>query len=374
MKERIAVCLFILVLGLMQKGIIAGVDDAKMYDDYQVFQSAAQELKEARAGGSDENALLLLNTFFARNPDNKFRNEMVEKACEIRQAIAKSAMDFLKANTFIKPVELYLLLVKYESLPTDSLTKDKVNELRNSLPREMKWDKDKSEMVIVTDGEFTMGSDARPNDAVGQAGEVDEQPEHKVYLDIYYVDKYEVTIGQFDKFCKETGYKMPEQPEWNSQNNQPVVNVSFEDAQAYCRWVGKRLPTEAEWEKAARGVNALIYPWGNEWNKAFSNNYESQLKKTTSIGAFKQGASAFGCFDMAGNVWEWCSDWYDQIYYKSVPKSNPAGPETGEVRVLRGGSWRIPQPTKQLRCANRCAVNPNWVSNDTGFRTVFSLK
>jgi formylglycine-generating enzyme required for sulfatase activity len=195
--------------------------------------------------------------------------------------------------------------------------------------------RDGAEMVLVPAGEFLMGS--KDDDKLADDN---EKPQHKVYLDSYYIYKTEVTVAQFRKFCHATRRKsMPEKPVWGWIDNHPIVNVSWNDAVAYAKWAEVSLPTEAQWEKAARGTDGRIYPWGNEWDVAKYLNDNNSKVGTKSVGSIPAGASPYGCQDMAGNVWEFCNDWYDPEYYKIAPLNNPMGPETGKDRVLRGGSW-----------------------------------
>ncbi|MFO7675688.1 MAG: bifunctional serine/threonine-protein kinase/formylglycine-generating enzyme family protein [bacterium] len=238
------------------------------------------------------------------------------------------------------------------------------------------WLKDSSVMVRIPAGAFTMGSDASDADS-------GEKPVRQVYLDAYHIDKHEVTNRQYKKFCDATGRGYPQDPGFESMSNYfqsypsyPVVNVSWDDARAYADWAGKRLPTEAEWEKAARGTDGRKYPWGNEAPDAggrYRANYdpgnytEDGYRHTSPVGSFPAGASPYGLLDMAGNVWEWCNDWYDSDYYGKGVDRNPPGPSSGSFRVLRGGSWNL-NVAWGLRGAHRVGYAPSYRSRDLGFR------
>lgn len=166
---------------------------------------------------------------------------------------------------------------------------------------------DGAEMILIPSGEFIMGSDFID----------DEKPVRSVYLDDFYIYKTEVTVAQYSKFCTDTNKKMPEKPEYGWQYNYPIVNVSWENATAYAKWAGVSLPTEAQWEKAARGPNGLVYPWGNKWDSSKCSNYKNgETSEPSPVGSFPAGASFYGVLDMAGNVWEWCADWYGGEYYQ----------------------------------------------------------
>ncbi len=242
-------------------------------------------------------------------------------------------------------------------------------------------EKDGMPMVYVPAGEFSMGS---------ENGYDNELPVHTVYLDAYWIDKYEVSNAQYAAFLNATGgnQKMDgyywvdagdEAVRINEQNgtwkvqdgygDHPMVEVSWYGAQAYCEWAGGGLPTEAEWEKAARGTDERTYPWGEgiDCNLA---NYKNCVGNTTAVGSYPGGASPYGALDMAGNVWEWVSDWYDDGYYSGSPAKNPHGPADGAYRVLRGGSWY--NDVNLLRAANRLRGNPNYTGVDNGFRCVVS--
>jgi formylglycine-generating enzyme required for sulfatase activity/tRNA A-37 threonylcarbamoyl transferase component Bud32 len=216
-----------------------------------------------------------------------------------------------------------------------------------------------SGMVHVPAGEFTMGSDE---------GESDEQPIHTVYLDDFYIDETEVTNAQY-RACVEAGAcSVPLDTTYYDKADyaqHPVIYVSWNDADAYCRWAGRRLPTEAEWEKAARGTDGRTYPWG-EGIDCDHVQYGECGGRTVPVGSKPQGVSPYGALDMAGNVWEWVADWYDSGYYSQSPGRNPPGPDSGEYRVLRGGAW--PNSQWNARCAVRDKDLPELRDSDVGFR------
>lgn len=224
--------------------------------------------------------------------------------------------------------------------------------------KEYQNDKDSSTMVLIPAGEFTMGSDDYRDNG---------KPIHTVYLDTFYIEKYEVTVRQYRKFAQATGRNMPDQPGWNEGDNYPVVNITWYDGSAYAIWSGKRLPTEAEWEKAARGTDERKYPWGDTWDPSKCNSSDGYAN-TTPVGSFPQGASPYGVMDMAGNVWEWCADWYDKNYYSQSSNNNPKGPSSGSSRGLRGGSWYGAQDN--CRASSRNCGRPQGWGRNIGLRCV----
>ncbi len=234
---------------------------------------------------------------------------------------------------------------------------------------------DGMEMVFVPAGPFIMGS----NDVTN------EKPEREVYLDAYWIDKYEVSNAQYAK-CVEAGGCKARVANNSSKrvsyygnsdfNDYPVIWVDWNQASAYCEWAGGKLPTEAQWEKAARGLNRNEYPWGNEspicdlanYNQGSNNEPKHCIGDTTAVGSSPGGASYYGVMDMAGNVWEWVRDWY--ALYNTSEINNPTGPSTGlDSKVIRGGSWG--NDSKEIRSAFRHIQNPVEGTAFIGFRCVF---
>jgi serine/threonine-protein kinase len=243
------------------------------------------------------------------------------------------------------------------------------------------WDKDSSVMVHVPAGDFFMGSSDSDASADG-----DEKPMHFVSLDDFWIDKYEVTNEQFVRFLNEKGNQEEDGVSWvnvedegsnivyqggqyrprSGYEDHPVTYVSWYGAQSYCQWAGKGLPTEAQWEKAARGTDGRIWPWGNDWDEDKVNSKDAGPGHTTAVGSYPDGASPYGCMDMAGNAWEWVADRYQWDYYQAVHDRNPQGPNQGKHRVVRGGSWAFPQGL--TRCASRFGLIPSVRGDYLGFR------
>jgi sulfatase modifying factor 1 len=219
-------------------------------------------------------------------------------------------------------------------------------------------------LALIPAGWFLMGSDA---------GQDNERPVHRVWVDAFRLAQYQVTHEDYARFLEGTRSIPP--PLWNDPNfnqpDQPVVAVSWFEAVGYCEWISEisgrkyRLPSEAEWERAARGgMEQQLFPWGTAPPESLPN-YDRRWKTGPEpVGRYQP--NAFGLFDICENVHEWCSDWYQASYYSVSPERNPRGPEAGERRASRGGSWR--HHIKVTRCAARSSIPPAFQYADYGFR------
>lgn len=245
-------------------------------------------------------------------------------------------------------------------------------EIPPEIPLAIRNERDGGIAVWIPSGPFLMGSE-------DEEAWSSEKPVHQVELDGFYLDLYPITNAQYARFVEQTGHSPPKgSSPWNKwkkgqppvgYENHPVVLVSWFDAQVYCEWSGKRLPTEAEWEKAARGgVQGKKYPWGDRIDPDLAN-YGDAVGKTTPVGSYPP--NGYGLYDMAGNVWEWCADWFDETYYTYSPTRNPSGPESGSERVLRGGCWH--REATSLRCSNHYHNLPKHRVNSVGFRCAQNL-
>ena len=260
------------------------------------------------------------------------------------------------------------------------------------------WTRSADDMVMsyIPAGDFQMGS---------KNGDPDEKPVHTISTDAFWIDQKEISNNQFSIFVEQTSYQTDVEKEGYSNsyiggtwskvagmnwlhptspdlginiNDHPVTHISWNDAEKYCEWVEARLPTEGEWEKAARGgIDGVVYPWGNKFDGAQENFCDMNCSldwANTSINDgyahTSPGASFppnnYGLYDMAGNLWEWVADWYDEDYYENSPSLNPLGPATGSTKTMRGGSWN--QYDVFLRSANRGYYFPDSSGSGIGFR------
>ncbi len=219
-------------------------------------------------------------------------------------------------------------------------------------------------MILISAGEFIMGSDE---------GGPNEKPVRRVFLDAYEINQFEITQFQYEEFRKATHHRPAlsryvKNIEQFNDVNQPAVYISWLDAEAFCKWSGARLPTEAEWEKAAKGNTQKAWPWGDAPQPLYGNflGAEDGSAYTAFVGSFKMDQSTYGVYDMAGNAQEWVADWYDELYYKMAPNKNPHGPSVGDTKVLRGGSWNDSHLSG--RVSARMKMVPDYRDITVGFR------
>ena len=237
-----------------------------------------------------------------------------------------------------------------------------VEQSAESSKRSMNSSSVKEEMAFVPKGRFLRGYNA---------GGFDEKPEGQIMLDAYWIDRHEVTYGSYLAFVSATGHRKPisryvKHFEKLSGPTQPAVYVSWEDAQEYCRYRGARLPTEAEWEKAARGTQGLLWPWGNEDKQGWANTgNQDPVEMTAPVESFVHDRSPFGIYDMDGNAMEWVADWYQEASYKET-QPNPKGPADGLYKVIRGASWAT--TGHETRVTIRLKMIPDFRDTTIGFR------
>jgi len=263
-----------------------------------------------------------------------------------------------------------------------------------------------ADWVLIPSGNFVMGATDEQKASVYAFGGSPQWmdfirplvessgPAHEVFLHSFYIFRNEVTNREYDEFARAAGHprghpRHAPHPGFD-RPTQPAVFVTWNDARSYCAWAGARLPTEAEWEKAARGTQGFVYPWGNTWDAEKLQSmdriarqalptieeWESWRKQhlretpeatTADVGSFPKGASPYGVMDMAGNVWEWVADWFDPNYYANSPRNNPKGPESGDFRVLRGGAWDTPRAVN-FTWLRQTFMPPSDARGVTGFR------
>ena len=306
-----------------------------------------------------------------------------------RQRMGRLKKRIRLAQALVIGAALFALAPAARALDTQDIVIEWTEEGKKiAQERVAKW-KTKEEMVLIPAGEFLMGSNKK-TDRLAYRSEI---PQRSVYLDAFMIGKYEVTALEYLKFVLATD-RLP-QLDWrydggnfqDTMAHHPIMHVNWYDADAYCKWAGKRLPTEAEWEKAARGVDGRLFPWGSEYAGPTRANFgrtglsgpvrdrpERLLlyPPIISVDKYENALSPYGLYQTIGNVAEWVSDWYDQDYYKTAPGRNPKGPETGSQKAFRGGGWM--DSTTTMRAAMRNGTDPKTKINWMGFRCAQDVK
>jgi len=320
-----------------------------------------------------EDTLASYEEYLSKYPVGEYKKNALKKKKIFKKKELEIRVELMKQNIIresqkqqqikITDKEIKTLLLKKFNISENNLKKNKKGFYEEEF-------ENKTKMIYIPEGEFIMGDN-----------ELNEEKknciEHKVYLDGYWIGKYPVTFEQYNRCCDETGMIRPDDEGWG-RKNRPVINVSLQQILYYCNWISQKsglkfqLLTEAEWENAAKGIVNNKYPWGSsDLNDTLANsNYINE--RTTPVDQYEKGASIFGCLDMAGNVWETCSDWYSKEYYNNSPYKNPEGPKLGSKYVCRGGSWN--RDEEYLRCSFRFTNDPQTSNCFLGFRLALQIK
>jgi formylglycine-generating enzyme required for sulfatase activity len=221
---------------------------------------------------------------------------------------------------------------------------------------------DGAELVLVPGGDFLLGN---------EEGAEDEKPLRRIQVAAFLVDRHEVTVAQYRRYCQKSGRNLPPQPA-GSTDRHPVVSVTWFDAEAYAKWAGRRLPSEAEWEKAGRGTKGDPFPWGaaDDPKRRNGPGPADGHPGMAPCGSFPSGAGPFGVLDSLGNAWEWTADWYAADYYLTGPMKDPRGPEAGTEKVVRGGSFLVGPKPFRLTFRNHTHATSRF--DDMGFRCAVS--
>ena len=285
-----------------------------------------------------------LNPAISQNVSRAVMRAMQIKASERFQSISVF-LDALKQRVAPVPIK--------PTPPTPRIFPNSDGKAETTIST--KRGRDGTMMVWVPEGYFTRGSDT---------GSGDEKPVRQIWLDGFWMDETQVTVAQYRTFCEVTGRAMPKAPRWKWRDNFPMVNVTWHDAMDYATWAGRQLPSEAQWEKAARGTDGRVYPWGNKQDKSRTT---FDVRQPATVGSRPSGASPYGCLDMAGNVWEWCADYFRVDYYGTAPSHNPLNTGISQARVLRGASWSSSNWSFLRASYRRCSV-PSVMSDGIGFR------
>ncbi|MFC1582833.1 SUMF1/EgtB/PvdO family nonheme iron enzyme, partial [Planctomycetota bacterium] len=339
---------------------------SKQNQSYEQYRAGAET---QLAEGDLDNALTLFKLALdaATGPQQEEYIRGRIAFCESREAAKRADEEFHElfgqAEQAYKDKKLLEALPLYQKAlplkPGHIMAAQRLSEIRKATRPATLKDETGTSLVLIPEGTFSRGSESSPS--------ADCKPAVKIFVSAFYLDAHEVTNSLYEQFDPDH-----ERSTASPGDNMPVTNVSWERATAFCIWRTKqnagttyRLPTEAEWEKAARGGKGLSFAWGNTYDIAKG---WVGLQGKTAVDVSSLSANPFGLHHMSGNVWEWCSDWYDKDYYSSAPARNPAGPDQGEFRIVRGGSFRFGE--KSCRTCERNAEKPGQSAPDIGFRCV----
>lgn len=370
----------------------------KLYQEFHEALASAtgkatELLKEEPDYPDPDGALALLQLRMRQEAEEQERQHQAaeeqrrreEEERQQREATERQQREPEVARTAVRPRREVKKKVKHETENRQSPPLTAIPEIKPSISKTriqgneliltLVPDVDMS-FVRVPASEFLMGNQ-RPTglwkSVFSNGTSSDELPQHVITLDEYFIGKFPVTVTQFAAFLEATDYDWEATIDVEKWQNHPVTPVSWHDAIAFCEWVNQqtgvkvRLPTEAEWEKAARGTDGRVYPWGNELPDSMRCNFKHFVGDTTPVGQYSPlGDSPYGCADMAGNVLEWVADWYDANYYTRSPNRNPTGSDSGTERVLRGGAWD--GAASEIRVSHRDAGNPELQYEGVGFR------
>ena len=309
--------------------------------------------------------------------------------------LLRNRSDILAQRNMVPPLTPLSITILPTLTLTNTPTKEPTLAPTLGIGSNKRSEKDGMTMLYVPEGEFVMGADPTTPGI-----NPDELPAHAVYLDAYWIDQTEVTNMMYAKFLNENGnqeesgtfwldaedpnvglvlrqsawiprsdYQQSANRDFSTTTNFPAFEITWHGARAYCEWAGKRLPTEAEWEKAARGTDGRIYPWGNSDDECMAEVMRCAGWITgyeLDVGQWPAGASPYGTLDMLGSVWEWTADFYDENYYRRSSNENPIGPETGKYKTIRGSSWEY----EYVQITKRSKLSPELSDAALGFRCV----
>lgn len=352
---------------------------------YGILEKTKDLSPKEQGGEEDWERYFRAGNRYYKERDYRSAVQSLEKALELnpesRLSYFTLAAAYRKLGNLEKAMENWQITLRLN--PEDKMVQELVERLklkifddknRGRVDEEIQ--KELEKMVFIPAGEFIMGSDKEMAIRRNYEAGVDEFPQHKVFVRAFYIDKYEMTNYRYQKFIEVTKRPVPDNEHYpddpyiwrdgkyrKGEDNYPVALVNWFDANAYCRWRGKRLPTEEEWEKAARGTDGRLWPWGNEEGRLHANTGDLQIGHPMYVGAFEKGVSPYGVYNLSGNLEEWTDSWYNPYPGSQLKRENFGQ----KVKVVKGGSFL--KPFRMFaRAAERFAIEPNYAHRTVGFR------